>query len=479
MSRVISAASVATLVEGFDRSPAYAGLAEALRALIADGRIAHGTRLPSERDLTERLSLSRTTVTRAYAELVAKGHAAARQGAGTFARVPGGPSRAPDRVLTPRKDGEALIDLNCAAAAAPPGIASAYERAIGELPSYLSGHGYYPAGVPELRAAIAATYDARGLPTTPEQVMVTPGALAATAVVAQSCTSPGDRILTEVPVYPNATRALAMRSTRLVGVGVDADGWDLTGIGATLRQSAPRAAYLIPDFQNPTGHLMSDAERARLAGLLARNRTLTVIDEAHQALALEGQQMPAPLAAHVEAAGGEAITVGSTSKMLWGGLRVGWLRAAPDRIDALTEARLALDLGVPVVEQLVASILLADPTALLEAHRTRLRSQRDALVAALADRLPEWRFRTPAGGLAMWCELPEPGASRLAAAAEARGVVVAPGPVFSPDGGFDRFLRIPWTRPEDELVEAVDRIADAWSAASPQDHRAPDRVMIA
>ncbi|WP_067441256.1 MocR-like transcription factor YczR [Nocardioides jensenii] len=480
MTRVISAHTVATLVEGFDRSPAYAGLAEALRALIADGRIAHDTRLPSERELTDALAVSRTTVTRAYAELAARGYAAARRGAGTFTRVPGGPSRAPDRVLTPRTDGDDLIDLNCAAAPAPPGIAAAYEAAVAELPSYLSGHGYYPVGLPELREAIAATYTARGLPTDAEQIMVTPGALAATAVVAQACTGPGDRIMAEVPVYPNATRALTLRSTRLVGAGVDADGWDLAGIGATIRQTAPRAAYLIPDFQNPTGHLMSDADREQYAALLTTSRTLAIIDEAHQALSLEGQPMPLPMAAHVEAAGGEAITLGSASKMLWGGLRVGWIRAPHDRLDALTEARLTLDLGVPVVEQLVAASLLRDSDEVIAAHRARLLEQRDALAAALTTELPEWRFRLPTGGLAMWCELPSARASQVAAEAEARGVVVAPGPVFSPTGGYERFVRIPWTRPADELEEAVSRLADAWRAdRSPGVRRPTERVMVA
>ncbi|KQZ67639.1 PLP-dependent aminotransferase family protein [Nocardioides sp. Root151] len=480
MSRVISAHTVATLVADFDRSPAYAGLAEALRSLVADGRIAHGTRLPSERELTDALAVSRTTVTRAYAELRGRGYAEARRGAGTFTCVPGGPTRAPDRVLTPRVDGEDLIDLNCAAAPAPPGIAAAYERAVAELPAYLSGHGYYPVGLPELREAIAALYDARGLPTDPEQIMVTPGALAATGVVALACTDPGDRIMAEVPVYPNATRALTMRSTRLVGAGVDADGWDLAGIGATIRQSAPRAAYLIPDFQNPTGHLMLDAQREEYAAQLAASRTLAIIDEAHQALSLEGQEMPLPMAAHVEAAGGEAITLGSASKMLWGGLRVGWLRAPRARLDALTEARLALDLGVPVVEQLVAATLLRDDGSVLAAQRTRLREQRDALASALAEQLPEWTFRVPAGGLAMWCELPSPRASQVAAEAEARGVVVAPGPVFSPTGGYERFFRIPWTRPADELEEAVARIAQAWRSGDSGDARkTAERVMVA
>src|SRR3546814_19670555 len=95
---------------------------------------------------------------------------------------------------------------------------------------------------------------------------------------------------------------------------------------------------------------MGDAERAELAAILARSRTLAIVDEANQALALDGQEMPRPLAAHVEEAGGEAITVGSASKMLWGGLRLGWIRAPHSRLDALTNARLTLDRWAPTVE---------------------------------------------------------------------------------------------------------------------------------
>src|SRR4029079_5960069 len=116
MDRAITARRVATLVGGFDRGPAAAGLADALVLLIGDGRIPLGARLPSERELTEALAVSRTTVTRAYAALREAGYADARRGSGTFARVPRGRARAHDRALLPRPgDGDA-IDLNCAAA---------------------------------------------------------------------------------------------------------------------------------------------------------------------------------------------------------------------------------------------------------------------------------------------------------------------------------------------------------------------------
>ena len=150
--RAVSAGRVAALVGDFDRTPAYAGLADALTLLIGDGRIGLGTRLPSERELTEALGVSRTTVTRAYAALRDAGYAEARQGSGTFTRVPGGRARAHDRALLPRPGDDEAIDLNCAAASAPPGLAAAYAEAAAELPAYLGGHGYFPAGLPAAAA---------------------------------------------------------------------------------------------------------------------------------------------------------------------------------------------------------------------------------------------------------------------------------------------------------------------------------------
>jgi DNA-binding transcriptional MocR family regulator len=478
MVQSISATRTAALVAGFDRSPAYAGLAASLRLLIGDGRIGLDVRLPSERELTERLGVSRTTVTRAYAALRDSGYAESRQGSGTFTRVPGGRARAHDRALLPRPGDHDAIDLNCAAASAPPGIAAAYTEAAARLPAYLGGHGYFPAGLPELQAAIAETYERRGLPTAPEQIMVTPGALSAAAIVAQAFTGPGDRVLVESPVYPNATQAIRHAGARLSGVAVDPDGWDLDAVGAAVRQTSPRLAYLIPDFQNPTGHVMTEAQREAYARHLRTAAAVPVVDEAHQALALDGQEMPAPFATFAP----DAITIGSASKTFWGGLRLGWIRTSRDRIDALTRARIGLDLGAPVMEQLVLTRLLADAEAIVGEHRRRLAEQRDRLAAALGEHLPEWRYRLPAGGLAMWCELPDALGTAVAHEADRLGVIVAPGPAFAVEGGLDRFVRIPWTRPGDVLEEAVRRLATAWDRVAQGrggSDRAADRVLVA
>jgi DNA-binding transcriptional MocR family regulator len=156
-------------------------------------------------------------------------------------------------------------------------------------------------------------------------------------------------------------------------------------------------------------------------------------------------------------------------------------------MDRLLHARIGLDLGAPVFEQLVLADLLDRAHEVLPLHRERLVTGRDALVAAVREHLPSWRFRVPDGGLALWCELPEALGTATTVEAERRGVVVAPGPVFAVEGGLDHFVRIPWTASPDDLTEAVRRLAaawehvsgHAWNAPRPATQGAAGRVMVA
>ena len=193
--------------------------------------------------------------------------------------------------------------------------------------------------------------------------MVTPGALAGVSIVAQALAGRGDRVLVDTPGYPNAAERIRNAGARLATTEVDPDGWDLDATAARLRQVAPRLAYLIPDFQNPTGLLMSDEERERYAAELRRGHVTPIVDESHVMLAMEGQPMPRPFAAYAP----DTITVGSASKAFWGGLRVGWVRAPLDLMEQLTRARVTLDLGVPVMEQLATVRLLEDPDPIARA----------------------------------------------------------------------------------------------------------------
>lgn len=188
----------------FAGGPAYKALADGLRLLIADGRIPPGARLPSERDLTDALGVSRTTVTSAYAELRDRGYLTSRRGSGSIASVPSS-GIGPDLGVhhAPGFDSPGIYDFTCAASVAVCGISTAVAEAAEELPAHLSTPGYHPSGVPVLQEAIAARYAERGLLTDPDQIIVTSGALAATAVAIRALTGIGDRVLTESPTHPN------------------------------------------------------------------------------------------------------------------------------------------------------------------------------------------------------------------------------------------------------------------------------------
>lgn len=450
--------------------PAYRRLAAALRLLITDGRVLPGTRFPSERDLTAGLAVSRTTVTRAYDELRRRGYLVSQRGSGSVAALPGGqrPAGGPN-LLDPGPADESWIDLSCAAPAATAGTAAAYTAALDELPRLLAGPGYHPAGLPALREVLATRFTAQGLPTDPGQILVTSGALAALAVVARAYLGTGDRVLVESPTYPNAVATLRRAGARLVGVPCPPSGLDPHTVALVAGQSRPRLAVLIPDHHNPTGTSMSDQDRSEVAAGLAAQGVLPVIDETLREVILEepgDAQRPLPFAAH--SAG--AITVGSAAKSHWGGLRIGWIRAPHNQIGRLNTARLSLDLGAAVLEQLVLARLLtqiAPQAAAVGPHRrSQLREQRDSLLAALARDLPDWRVNRPTGGLSLWCRLPSPRSTAVVAAAERHGLLLVAGSAFAVDGhGLEGHLRLPFTLPPHDLQAAAHRLAEAWQRA--------------
>jgi DNA-binding transcriptional MocR family regulator len=476
MQRVLSAPRLAALLGSFDRSPAWRGLADALREVISDGRIPVGMRLPSERDLTISLGLSRTTVTRAYAELRDQGFLTSRQGSGSSAALPQALGRG-DHLLTPGALSADCIDLTCAAGTASTGLAPALQRGLEALPGYLANTGYYPSGLPELQQAIADSYATRGLATTPDQIVVTSGALSAIAIAARAVLGSGSRSLVESPTYPNAIATLKSAPSRVVGVDADDDTWG-AAVSEALRQSRPTLAYLVPDFHNPTGSLRDDNDRERVSAAARKSGTVIIVDESLYLLDLRGPgaRLPAPLSTPT------TISVGGLSKPYWGGLRVGWLRVPQALLDDVVRSRIKLDLGAPVLEQLVAVELLRDGYSGVAHRRAQLTASRDAALAALASDLPDWEVRRPEGGLSVWCRLPGAKSSALVAAAERHDVLLAPGPMFAPEGGLDRFLRIPFAQGPALLTEGIRRIAMAWEEVGQHRGRAPQapsRTLVA
>jgi DNA-binding transcriptional MocR family regulator len=438
------------------RGPLYSALADRLQLLIADGRMPVGARLPSERDLSRATGLSRATVTAAYRHLVDLGWAQARVGAGTWTRLPGAAREG--AALVPGPPTAGLLDLAHAAPSAPPQVHAAFAAALEELPRYLSGHGYFPAGLPELRRAIAVRYTERGLPTDPDQIVVTAGALHAVTLALRTLVGSGDRVLVEQPSYPHALDAVDDTGATAVPVSLDPDRLDdfAADLHRATRQTAPRAAYLMPDYQNPTGALAPAQVRRRVAAALQQAGTVTVVDESLVEMGLDGAP-PEPFAVHTRP--GLAVSVGTMSKCVWGGLRVGWLRADHDTARRLAAAVTREQVAGPVLEQLAVQHLFEVLEDVQAFQRERLRTQRDALVDALARRLPDWRVRVPAGGLVLWCELPAPVSSALVARAHEHRLRLAAGPRFGIGPACEDRLRLPFAQPVETLREAVEVLA--------------------
>jgi DNA-binding transcriptional MocR family regulator len=458
MPAPITAPALAALLGNGWRRPGHTAqaLADALRRLVVDGRVPARTRIPSERDLSARLAISRGSVSRAFDRLREDGYLVSARGAGSWLTLPAGSGPAP--VPNGLDEAGDILDLSIAALPAPdPLLAEAAGRAASALARHLPGLGYVPAGLGELRAALAARLTERGLATTPDEVLVTAGAQHALHLILLLVVGPGDRVLVDAPAYPRTLSAIRAARGRPVPVALAPTGWDAAGWAAAAGVAAPRLAVTVPDFHNPTGLVMRAAEREAIALTCARAGAVLVADETCAELRLDGPALPPPLGAFDP--GGTVITVGTMSKAAWAGLRLGWIRANARTVRELAAVRAGVDMAPPILEQLVAVELLDTWDAVLASRRALLRRRREALLTALAEHAPAWEVRRPHGGISAWARLPTPDATRLATAAASAGIRISPGPAFSVDGTFEHHVRLPFTLAPDALREAVARLA--------------------
>ena len=464
LSRRFGAQSLVRLLghwqESTSRTPIWRQLAEALRLLILDGRLALETRLPGERELAAALNISRTTVASALGQLREEGYLYSRQGSGSRIALPERPVEAAAKQTDPLS-----VNLAVAALSAGPEIHQAYSQALKIMPEHLSNTGSDQQGLPLLREAIARRYSERGLPTRSDEVMIVNGALSGFALVLRLFTGPGDRVVVDAPTYPMALSAIQGASCRPVSVALPQQGWDCDGLAATIAQTAPRLAWLMPDFHNPTGRCMDSATRQRVADIAAQTRTTLVADETMVDLWYDAPPPP-PLAAFNPDA--PVITIGSAGKSFWGGLRIGWIRASSRTIASLVQARDSLDLGSPLLEQLACCWLLENENRLLPSRRAMLATRRDMCGALMAEYFPHWRFTPPEGGLSFWVELPGMLATLFSVRAESRGIHIGTGTRFGLAGAFDRYLRLPFTLSDDELRSAFTTLQPLWHSLTEQ-----------
>ncbi len=451
--------------------PAYYGLADAIRLLIVDGRIPVGARLPSERAMADTLRVSRTTVTAAYAQLREDGYLNARRGTRSTTALPVAP-------VARTETASPTMSLAAAALSAPAAaVSEAFVEATHDVTPYLHKVGHELVGVDVLREAVAERYCERGLPTEPDEVLITTGALHAVNLILTTYVQPGDRVLVEQPTYHGALSSIATAGARPVPVAMTEDGWELDALQSAVHQLSPSLAYLIPDNQNPTGLTMPARDRKRLAAIIAETRTRTIIDETILDMWLD-EQVPEPMAAAMTTRRDLVLTVGSMSKSFWGGLRVGWIRAERATIATIAALRPSIDMGTPVLEQFAAARLLAQRDELLPERREILRARRAFLLSLLDRHLPDWEPGGGAGGMSLWVRLPAPMSTALSAAASRMGLELPAGPRFGVDGTLERFVRVPYALPEEELSAAIELLARAWHSVTGSSAPEPTTVVV-
>jgi DNA-binding transcriptional MocR family regulator len=460
--------------------PLYRLLARSLATGIERGALRGGTRLPSERALAAELSINRGTAVAAYDLLVADQLIERTRGSGTF--VTGSAQTS----LPPGREGSTLVHRLVDRSAAPADsidLSLSVIHAVEDLPDVSLSMadltdvrpetGYTPWGLPGLRTAIAEHIGSRwGLTAQPGQIVITTGAQQAINVAASCWVRPGDTVVVEDPTYPGAVSAFVQAGARLRGVAVDRYGVRPDDLAAAVADR-PALVYLQPTVHSPTGSVLSEQRRRDVAAVLSTGRIPLVEDMALADLAWHSTPLPIASVAHDTT----VAVIGSLSKLFWGGLRIGFA-CAPEPV-ALRFARVKAtqDLGSSAVSQVLAERLLREAARsdFVERRRRDLRHRYGVLAAAVREKLPQWHWDEPQGGLSIWVRLPEASGEHFAHVARTHRVVVATAGPLSPSVGADDRIRLSFSAPPDVLTEAVRRLAEAWHAMSP-DHRRPNNV---
>jgi DNA-binding transcriptional MocR family regulator len=449
--------------------PMYRRLAGAMADAIARGDLVVGESLPAERALAASLVVARSTVVAAYDLLREQGLIESRQGSGTWiagaARQGQANSQAPDSLRAAAyRDGGQTIDLATAALPAADAVRAAL-RDVAESPddALFGSAGYHRLGLPRLREAIARQYRESGVPTTSEEILVTTGTQQAISLLAEHFLGSGDVAVVEEPTPPGALDVLRALPVTIRTAPAVAGPDGPNPVIAQVRRGSARLLYLNPTL-GLTGRVLAEHDRRRLMRELAPSDIVVVGDESQRDLCFD--EPPRPMVGGAASGTATFVAIGSLSKLYWGGLRIGWIRAAEPVVNRLARTKARADLGTPVISQLVAERLLE--------HYAETRGERIAwLEERLADalelmheHLPEFEVTRPAGGLSLWVRMPWGLSGAFSELATRFGVSVVPGSLLSHLGGVDDRLRIVFARERAEFAEGVRRLAQAWEAFS-------------
>lgn len=343
------------------------------------------------------------------------------------------------------------------------GIAAAFHAVLTEQPERALQYATTE-GEPALRTAIAARLSARGLATGADDLVITTGSQQALSLLATALIEPGETILVESPCYLAALQVFGFAGAQVVAVPCDAAGIDPDALDELVARHRPKLLYTVPTFQNPTGRTMPAERRAAIADVAARRGLWIIEDDPYGELRFEGEH--APWIASYPGAQDRTVLLGSFSKVMAPGLRLGWLRGPAALLRACAVAKQAADLHTPTVNQLAAARYLADND--LDAHVASVareyREHRDAMLAGLDDALPAGStWIRPQGGMFIWARLPDGyDTTALLPQVVKHDVAYVPGAPFyagEPDVATLRMCFV--TQSPDEIAEGLRRLGGA------------------
>ena len=477
--------------------PVFRQIVDYLRRNIESGRLPAGTKLRPIRLLASELGVNRETVADAYRELETLGLTQSGVGRGTFVLggPVAGPGTSPETATAGTRPFVPVLSRAAAATLALPAIdygtearAVRFERVVPDPSLYpveefrkacnhVLRHGGRalldygdPRGHEGLRRLLVERLTAVGIETEPDAVVLTAGSTQALALVTRVFCDPGDAVVVEEPTYAGACAAFAALGVRPVAVPVRSDGLDLDALDTLLARAGARLLYTMPSFHNPTGITTTIEHRRRLLEITARHGVPVLEDDFEKDMRVRGRPVP-PLKALDRS--GQVVYVGTFSKTLFPGVRIGWIVGPPRVASAALGLKRATDLASSLPLQ--AAVAHFCHTGAYDRHLRRVAKELgrrlDRAAAALEAHLPEGSsFTRPEGGFAVWVTLPaDVDTMALLPDAKRAGVVYSPGAIFYTDGRRSSSLRLSIGQAgPDDIERGVRALCDAARAVLPR-----------
>lgn len=477
--------------------PLYVQLQEQLAARIKDGSLPPGSKLPPERELAAIFGISRTTAINAYSRLEQAGLVSTKVGSGTYVANVALPDavKAPppmpweqlfiphpknplfslirDLVSGPESGETISMDAGLPDPAFYPvenfkTLLADTKLAYGDL-GHIPTEGYFP-----FRQAVTSVLAAREMDVGPENILISAGSQQGLYLITKILIEPGDYVIVESPTYLGAIQILQASGARILTLP-KRDSMALDVLEDYLIRYRPKLLYTMPTFQNPSGRVMPLKERQDLLQLAAKHRLIIAEDDPYGALNY-GPSLPPPLKA-LDHYGG-VLYLGTFSKILFPGLRLGYVAGPPTVINRLAQEKQYVDLHCSNISQwLLTQYLRNFPlTAHLAQVCREYENRRDTLVSSIRRFCPEeFEFTIPDGGFYLWCRLKRNIKSyTLLQTAMKCGVSFVPGEAFYTNQLGDNEIRLCFvTNPEEKLTEGIKRLSKALQLAASMPHAAP------